>query len=276
MNGPGLRVSIVTPSFNQARFLEETLQSVERQDYPGIEHIVVDGGSTDGSVDIIRRHGHKLAMWVSEPDNGQADAIRKGFSMATGDVLAWLNSDDMLLPGAVSVAVRELSRDASRGLVYGDRLEIDANGNTVGKVRLPAHRHSMFRRNFTVPQETAFFRRACYDDVGGVDARLHFAMDFDLWVRLSRVTAMWHVPRFLGCYRRHDESKSVEAAVSDRGRRYAEEAEAVYRRHFGRALPSPAVMTFYRLVRHARVALEQHSPAGRRERAWLRAEPNRE
>lgn len=275
MNGSQVRVSIVTPSYNQACFLEETLRSVECQDYPGIEHIVIDGGSTDGSVDIIRRHANRLTTWVSGPDDGQSDAIRKGFSKATGSVLAWLNSDDLLLPGAVRIAVEELARDASLGLVYGDRLEIDAKGNIVGEVRLPAHRHSMFSRNFTIPQETAFFRRTCYDEVGGVDARLHFAMDFDFWVRLSRVTAMRHVPHFLGCYRRHDGSKSIEVAATDRGRRYAEEAEAVYLRHFGRALPSAAMMAFHRGVRHARVALDRNRPAGRREGARLLAELKR-
>jgi glycosyltransferase involved in cell wall biosynthesis len=262
-------VSIVTPSYNQACFLEETLLSVQRQDYPRIEHIVVDGGSSDGSVDIIRRHETRLARWVSERDNGQSDAIRMGFAMATGGILAWLNSDDTLMPGAVGVAVRELTRDPALGLVYGDRLEIDERGNVVGTVRLPSHRRAMFRRNFTIPQETAFFRRTHYEAVGGVDVGLHFAMDFDLWVRLSEAAPMRHLPVFLGCYRRHDTSKSVEMDTGHSARGYREESEAVYRKHFGRRLPSRNAMALYRLALKTRAALEAISSAGRRERSRL-------
>jgi len=262
-------VSIVTPSYNQARFLEETLLSVQRQDYPRIEHIVVDGGSTDGSVDVIRRHESRLARWVSERDNGQSDAIRKGFTMADGRIFAWLNSDDTLMPGAVGVVVRELTRDPALGLVYGDRLQVDARGNVVGTVRLPSHRRAMFRRNFTIPQETAFFRRTHYEAVGGIDVGLHFAMDFDLWVRLSAAAPMRHLPVFLGCYRRHDTSKSVEMRAGEPAHGYREESEAVYRRHFGRRLPSRAAMALYRLAHKTRTALEAVSSAGRRERSRL-------
>lgn len=262
-------VSIVTPSFNQARFLEETLLSVQRQDYPRIEHIVVDGGSTDGSVDVIRRHGSRLARWVSERDNGQSDAIRKGFAMAAGAVFAWLNSDDTLMPGAIGVAVRELMRDPALGLVYGDRLEIDARGNVVGTVRLPSHQCAMFRRNFTIPQETALFRRTLYEAVGGVDVGLRFAMDFDLWVRLSAAAPMRHLPVFLGSYRRHDTSKSVEMDAGESEHGYRQESEAVYRRHFGRRVPSRHAMAVYRLAHKTRAALEGISTAGRRERSRL-------
>lgn len=262
-------VSIVTPSYNQARFLEETLVSVQSQDYPRIEHIVVDGGSTDGSVDVIRRHGSRIARWVSERDNGQSDAIRKGFAMATGGVFAWLNSDDTLMPGAVGVAVRELTREPSLGLVYGDRLEIDARGNIVGTVRLPSHRRAMFRRNFTIPQETAFFRRTHYEAVGGIDVGLRFAMDFDLWVRLSAAAPMRHLPVFLGCYRRHATSKSVEMDAEESPHGYREESEAVYRRHFGRRLPSRPAMALYRLAHKTRTTLEGITAGGRLERSRL-------
>ena len=262
-------VGIVTPSFNQGRFLEETLVSVQSQDYPCIEHIVVDGGSSDGSLDIIRRHERRLARWISEPDGGQTDAIAKGFRISTGDILAWLNSDDTLMPGAVGVAVRELTRDPALGLVYGDRLEIDARGNVVGTVRLPSHRRAMFRRNFTIPQETAFFRRTHYEAVGGVDVGLHFAMDFDLWVRLSAVAPMRHLPVFLGCYRRHDASKSVEMDEGESEHGYREESEAVYRKHFGRRPPSRHAMALYRLGHKTRTALEAISSAGQREHSRL-------
>ena len=271
VNPASPRVSIITPSFNQGRFLEETLLSVQRQDYPRIEHIVVDGGSSDGTLDILRRHERTLARWTSEPDRGQTDAIAKGFAMAGGDVLAWLNADDLLMPSAVRVAVAELTADPVLGLVYGDRIEIDSRGNTIGAVRLPSHRHAMFRRNFTIPQETAFFRRTAYDAAGGVDASLYFAMDFDLWVRMSVVVPMRHLPVFLGCYRRHGGSKSVEMQRGASGQTYMAESEAVYRRHFGRGLPSRQWMLWYRMALKSRLAFETTTRRGRRERNQLSA-----
>jgi glycosyltransferase involved in cell wall biosynthesis len=262
-------VSIVTPSFNQARFLEKTIQSVLSQDYPHIEYILIDGGSTDGSVEIVQKYSAHLACWVSEPDRGQSDAIARGFSMASGDVFAWLNSDDLLMPSAVGIAVREFTRDPSLGLVYGDRIEIDAKGNAIGVVELPSHREAMFRRNFTIPQETAFFRRHAYEAVGGVDATLHFAMDVDLWIRLARVAPMRHVPMFLGSYRRHASSKSVEMESEAEGARHRAETESVYRKHFGRGLPSPRAMALYRLARKARCAFERASEGYRQEKSRL-------
>ena len=131
-------VSIVTPSFNQGRFVEQTIQSVLAQDYPKIEYMVIDGGSTDGSAEIIRRYETRLAYWVSEPDRGQTCAIHKGFARATGSILAWLNSDDLLAPSAVRIAVEYLRAEAGVGLVYGDRLHIDFKGNVTGVNRMPA------------------------------------------------------------------------------------------------------------------------------------------
>ena len=127
------KVSIVTPSFNQASFLEQTLRSVLEQDYPNLEYIVIDGGSTDGSVEIINKYADQLAYWQSQPDQGQTDAINQGFAHATGEILAWLNSDDLLLPGAVSAAVRALEEHPEAAMVYGDALLINAQGKTIGK-----------------------------------------------------------------------------------------------------------------------------------------------
>src|SRR5437867_5556810 len=156
MNNDLPLVSIVTPSFNQAAFLEQTILSVLNQDYPKIEYIVMDGGSSDGSVDIIRRYEERLASWTSQRDNGQTDAIRRGFDRATGTIFAWLNSDDLLAPSAVRIAVDAFRRFPDAGVVYGDRLHIDAKGNVIGVNRMPACYRSMLRRNITLPQETAF------------------------------------------------------------------------------------------------------------------------
>jgi len=125
-------VSIITPSFNQASFLEATIRSVLEQDYPRIEYIVIDGGSADGSVGIIKKYAHKIAWWVSEVDKGQTDAINKGFGRANGGILAWLNSDDTYQPGAVSAAVKYLQEHSDVGMVYADCNFIDGQGQVIG------------------------------------------------------------------------------------------------------------------------------------------------
>jgi len=254
----GEMVSIVTPSFNQARFLEETIQSVLRQDYPRVEYIVIDGGSTDGSVGIIRGHENELAFWTSGPDRGQSHAINKGFARATGSILAWLNSDDVLAPSAVRIAVECLQRKAEVGLVYGDRIRIDSKGNVISFNRGPSYYASMLSRNITLPQETAFFRRHLFQAVGGLDETLQFAMDLDLWCKLARTTTFHHVPAFLGYFREHSESKSTcyQRACGGAGDADWREHERVFRHHFGKGLP-PALRTrCYRLIHKTRFLIE--------------------
>jgi glycosyltransferase involved in cell wall biosynthesis len=265
-------VSIITPSFNQARYLEATIASVLGQNYPNIEHIVMDGGSTDGSVEIIRRHESRLAYWSSGPDNGQTDAIAKGFARAKGSVLAWLNSDDMLAPSAVRIVMDAFERHPQAGVVYGDRLEIDSRGNVTGVCRCPSWYGQMLRRNITLPQEATFFRRGAFDKAGGVNASLAFSMDFDLWCRLAKVTSFHHVPAFLGYFRRHDAAKSVvfTGKESQQALQYAHEHEEVYRRHFGKALPGPLAARWYRLLHQAMIAWERRGSAYQDEVRWLR------
>jgi glycosyltransferase involved in cell wall biosynthesis len=260
-------ITIVTPSFNQAQFLEKTIRSVLDQDYPYVEYIVIDGGSTDGSVDIIKKYEKNIAYWVSEPDTGQSNAINKGFAKATGVIFAWINSDDLISPSAVTLAVHHLLSNPAIGAVYGDRLHIDAKDNVVGIRRLPSHDSAMFRRNFTLPQETVFFRREIFEHVGGLDERLHFAMDFDLWCKMNRVTHMRHIPAFMGYFREHDTAKSVVVNRSKESEslKYQREHEEVYRSHFGASLPSPAKMHWYRFRRRLSLLIEQRSDAHRQE-----------
>ena len=250
-------VTIVTPSLNKGCFLEQAILSVLQQDYPAIEYIVMDGGSSDGSVEIIRRYQDRLAYWASEPDNGQSSAINKGFTHGKGTIVAWLNADDLLAPSAVSIAVRFLEAEPDVGLVYGDRVEIDAKGNTIAYLRCPPHDPEMFRKDVTLPQETAFFRREVFKGSGGLDESLHFAMDLDLWCRIARVARMRHIPAFLACFRRHKHSKSVVygAAADETRRRYDEERELVMQRHFGRKLPGVLERRLYNLQRKAAVLL---------------------
>jgi glycosyltransferase involved in cell wall biosynthesis len=206
-------VSIITPSYNQARFLEATIRSVLDQDYPRLEYIVVDGGSTDGSLEILRRYESRLAAWVSEPDRGQTDAINKGFALATGDILAYLNSDDTYSAGAVAEAVAYLQAHPEVGMVHGRAVYIDADGRPVARFPSAPTNHRDLRRGAPrIAQQAAFFRAAVWKMVGPLDASFFYAMDYDLWVRISAVTPMAFVPRMWAGFRLHDESKSMTVA----------------------------------------------------------------
>jgi glycosyltransferase involved in cell wall biosynthesis len=203
-------VSVVTPSYNQARFLEETIRSVLVQDYPDIEYIIIDGGSTDGSVEIIRRYQDRLAAWVSEPDRGQTDAINKGFALAHGEILAWLNSDDTYEPGAVAEAVAFLKSHPEVGLVYGDANFINENGQVIGRFPAAQTSYTKLRRGYVhIPQQSAFFRAALWREVGPLDVSFYFAMDYDLWVRLAAKAPLVYVPRLWANFRLHGNAKTI-------------------------------------------------------------------
>jgi glycosyltransferase involved in cell wall biosynthesis len=203
------RISVVTPSFNQAQFLEATLQSIHDQDYPDLEHIVIDGGSTDGSVEIIKRYEHKLAYWVSEEDEGQTDALVKGFARATGDIHCWLNSDDLFEPGALSEVSEYFRRHPKVRFIYGDSTWIDKEGNPVKRKR--EHRWSrfvwMYYHNF-IPQPSAFWRAELYHAAGGLDPKFEYAMDADLWIRFADLTHPRHVRRAWSKMRFYPEQKN--------------------------------------------------------------------
>lgn len=205
-------VSIITPSYNQANFLEETIRSVLDQGYPNLEYIIVDGGSTDGSLEIIQKYADRLAWWVSEPDQGQTDAINKGFSQAKGQILAWLNSDDTYLPGAVAEAVGYLQAHPEIGTVYGDANLIDDEGNVIG--RFPAKQtdnRRLMRGYVHIPQQATFFRKELWRKVGPLDPTFFFAMDYDLWVRLSQHAPLKYYSRMWANFRLHGGAKSIEA-----------------------------------------------------------------
>jgi glycosyltransferase involved in cell wall biosynthesis len=203
-------VTIVTPSFNQANFLEETIRSVLSQDYPNLEYIIVDGRSSDGSLEIIERYADKLAWWVSEPDQGQTDAINKGFGRAQGEILAWLNSDDTYLPHAVSEAVAYLQAHSEAGMVYGDANLIDASDQIIGKFPARQTDYQRLRRGYVhIPQQAAFFRASLWRQVGPLDPSFYFAMDYDLWVRLAKLAPLHYYPRVWANFRLHQSGKSL-------------------------------------------------------------------
>ena len=205
-------VSIITPSFNQAPYLETTLCSVLDQDYPNIEYIVMDGGSTDGSVEIIERYADRLAYWESAKDKGQTDAINKGFARAHGEILAWLNSDDMLYPHAVSEAVAYLKENPECGLVYGNSNFIDAQGRVIGRFNAKQTDYKKLTRGYVhIPQQSAFWRADLWHQVGPLDDTIYFAMDYDLWLRLAKVSDIKYLPETepWAAFRLHSDAKTI-------------------------------------------------------------------
>jgi glycosyltransferase involved in cell wall biosynthesis len=205
-------VSIVTPSYNQAEYLEETIQSVLSQTYANIEYILVDGASTDGSLDIIRKYESRLARWISEKDKGQTDAINKGFALAKGEIIGWINSDDILLPEAVGKAVAYLQAHAQVGLVYGDANYIDEKSRVIGKFPAAQTDLPKLRRGYVhIPQQASFFRKALWDQVGPLDDSFYFAMDYDLWTRLAAVSELKYIPDTWASFRLHADAKTIAA-----------------------------------------------------------------
>ncbi len=205
-------VSIVTPSFNQGRFIEAALESVLTQDYPNIEYIVVDGASTDGTQRIIRKYESRLAWWLSEPDQGQTDAINKGLARANGAILAWLNSDDTYLPGAVAAAVDCFRQFPQAGLIYGDANYIDAAGRTIGRFPAAQTDYGRLRQGYVhIPQQAAFFRGDLWRELGPLDPSYYFAMDYDLWVRIGKRAELRYVRQTWANFRLHAGGKTIAA-----------------------------------------------------------------
>ncbi|MDX1385583.1 MAG: glycosyltransferase family 2 protein [Thermoanaerobaculia bacterium] len=214
MNGPSQRgslprISIVTPSLNQGAFLRQAIESVLSQDYPHLEYLVMDGGSTDGSLDVLRSFGDRL-QWVSEPDGGQAEALNRGFRRSRGDVLAWLNADDVLEPGALGAVARAFAANPEVGLVYGQGRRIDASGDVLGPFTgIEPFRHWRLLHFLDfVLQPAAFFRAEAFACAGPLDESLHWSLDWDLWIRLAAVTEVLFLDRVLASAREHDAAKT--------------------------------------------------------------------
>ncbi|MEQ1945799.1 MAG: glycosyltransferase family 2 protein [Bryobacteraceae bacterium] len=246
------RITVVTPSFEQARFLERTIVSVLEQGYPNLEYIIIDGASTDGSVAIIQKYAESLAHWVSEPDRGQAHAILKGFARATGEILCWLNSDDVFLPGALLEAGRYFAEHPQVEAVNGGAYVMDETGRpkldgfwtySLGV----AASYSRFRwyGQDGVFQQSTLWRRSAYEAVGGINESLFFIMDKELFTRLAQRRRFARIPRLLAAFRVHPECKTVKHEA----RRLKEEAwfGTQYRAGLQARLLHPAIYGAYRL-----------------------------
>ena len=232
-------VSIVTPSFNQGHFIEETIQSVLGQDYPNIEYLVIDGGSTDKTVEILRKYESRL-KWISEPDGGQSQAINKGLCMARGEIVAWLNSDDTLLPGAISKAAGHLAANRETMMVYGEGYLMDHHSQITG--RFPATEpFNLWRLIYYgdyILQQTVFMRRRIFDVIPMVDESLHYGMDWDLFIRIGKRFKVDYLPEYLGVLREYPQAKSFAGGV-----KRLEELTSIMRRHGKRRYP-PAFFNY--------------------------------
>jgi glycosyltransferase involved in cell wall biosynthesis len=273
-------VSIVTPSLNQGAYIEEAIASVADQDYPNVEHVVVDACSTDDTREILERHPE--LRWISEPDDGQADAVNKGFRMARGEIFGWLNADDLYLPGAISTAVAVL-QETGCGLVHGGWRQIDEHGQTIRDVApVPFDYSRQLEIENRVAQPGAFFTREAFESVGGLDPSYRYAMDYELWLKLGKRFEVRHVDAVLGAYRYHPTSKTVAETAG-----FGPETIRASRSHGGKLL-SPLYLDWYvprhrpwlfrtllalRLVREGRVTELGRRVAGKAGRRSHRTPP---
>lgn len=247
------RIGLVTPSYNQAAYLESTLASVLDQAYPRLDYVVQDGGSTDASPQIIARHAGRLAHWESAPDRGQADAISKGFAQVAGrlgpdDIMAWLNSDDLLAQGALRYVGEYFASHPGVDALYSHRLIIDDQAREIGRWILPPHDPRAIGWVDYVPQETLYWRRKAWDRVGGLDPTFQFAMDWDLLARFTEANVkIVRVPHFLGGFRVHKDQKTSQHLHSTG----AGEMALIRARFHGAAAPDdwPRINAWARRVR---------------------------
>jgi glycosyltransferase involved in cell wall biosynthesis len=206
------RISIVTPSYKQVAFLEQTIQSVLTQDYPSLEYIIVDGNSGDGSLEVIRKYANRLAWWVSEPDSGQAEAITKGMKHANGEYVAWLNSDDLYLPGSIASAIEALEANPAVGMVFGDAVTIDERGARINRLAFGDWGLEELMGFRIICQPAVFMRRNIFRQAGDLDPTYHYLLDHHLWLRIARLAPIRHVPSTWAAARHHPGAKNVSQA----------------------------------------------------------------
>jgi glycosyltransferase involved in cell wall biosynthesis len=220
-------ITVVTPSFNQAQFIGGTIESVLSQKYPHLEYVVVDGGSTDGTVELLRSYDGRL-RWLSEPDRGQGDAVNKGVRLGHGDIIGWLNSDDTYWPGALEHAALTFRRRGQAAVVYGDANHVLEDGSLYGPYPTASFDYSGLAERCFICQPAAFIRRQAFDEVGGLDIGLAYCMDYDLWIRLGRGHSLVYLPAVLANSRLHKDAKTLA-----RRRHVYREILRTVSRHYG-------------------------------------------
>lgn len=237
------KITVITPSYNQGRFLERCMTSVLSQDYDNLEYIVIDGGSTDQSQAIIRKHADHLAYWISEKDHGQSDAINKGFARATGDLVAWMNADDFYLSGAFKAVAEAYQADPDAPFYFGDGIRVDEAGNPrdgfFPNGRVTFNRDALiFGLNYIL-QPAVFINRRSLMEVGYLDPQLQYGMDTDLWIRLSGLALPVSIPRRLAASREYQETKTATGSFER-----IEELRSIAKKYSGLSI-TPGVLCYF-------------------------------
>lgn len=225
------RITIVTPSFNQGRFLQQTIESVLQQNYPNLEYFVVDGGSTDNSVSIIQMFSGQLDWWISEPDRGQSHAINKGFARASGDLLCWINSDDVLLPGSLRKIGWEYIEKGRPSIVHANCVYIDSEGKITRAIRVGKQTYGWLAKGVWIGIAPAiFFRRDHLREFGYLNEKLHLSMDLDIWLKIVQPRSnISFIPDYLGAFRWHNHSKTSKEIDRKKGQHQEnQETQALY------------------------------------------------
>jgi len=264
------KITVVTPSYNQGKYLEETLRSVLSQRQFIHEYFVLDGGSTDGSAEIIRRYAERggIDYWQSQKDKGQSDAIHQGFMRATGDYIAWLNSDDVLLPGALRRVREALENNPEWDALTGYHVRIDAESRIISMYRIPRESSTLAWWGVShISQQTCFFKKSLYERVGGLNLSLHCCMDTELWFRMFKADAKFgHIPEYLAAFRVHDEGKG-----SSWLKEYREESRWVHQNYpqYTESARQYIGLNYYRLSqilsgRHRKAQRETRQNRGRK------------
>jgi glycosyltransferase involved in cell wall biosynthesis len=264
------RISIVMPSFNQACYIEESIQSILDQDYPDLEFLILDGGSTDGSRDIIKRYSNHLAYWHSRPDAGQTDALVQGFSLATGELMGWCNSDDILLPGALSKIIQAYKSHPEGSIFGGNVLVIDEQGKILRCRIPPSTSRWLASHGWSVVLPGGFFTRKGYEAVGGLHRELNYIMDADLYLRMMHNNAQYiKVNAWVSGFRIHSFSKTVSLAV-----KFKAERESIKQKYFPWTKPYSTAIYIYKGIQIAngnylRMVLYTIMARGKHYRKWL-------
>ena len=225
-------VSIIVPSYNQGKYIKYTIDSILSQDYPSIEVLVIDGGSSDETIEILETYKDQIS-WISEQDNGQAHALNKGLKMARGDVIGWLNSDDTYLADAVEKAIYALNKQTGCSLVYGEAAYIDESGNKTGRYTTEPYSSKALLHHCIICQPTVFFKRQLLEKAGGANDEYDMALDYEMWLRYSKFTPLLYIPEELACSRMYPQNKT-----SLYRRKSIKEAMRACKTHYGRTSSS--------------------------------------